>query len=65
MIAEVTGFVERQVVQVGLRRLIDGGGQTDWGAVMAGALITLLPPLLIFLVFNQAFSKGVALNQEK
>ncbi|MFC6591081.1 carbohydrate ABC transporter permease [Deinococcus lacus] len=56
---------ERQVVQVGLRRLIDAGGQTDWGAVMAGALITLVPPLLVFLVFQRAFSQGVALNQEK
>ncbi|WP_309569992.1 carbohydrate ABC transporter permease, partial [Deinococcus sp.] len=37
---------DKQVVQVGLRKLIEVGGQTDWGAVMAGAIITAVPPLL-------------------
>ncbi|GAA4016258.1 carbohydrate ABC transporter permease [Deinococcus rubellus] len=56
---------DKQVVQVGLRRLIDAGGQTDWGAVMAGAMITLVPPLLIFTLLQEQFSKGFALGQDK
>ncbi|BDP44441.1 glycerol-3-phosphate ABC transporter permease (plasmid) [Deinococcus aetherius] len=56
---------ERQVVQVGLRKLIDVGGQTDWGAVMAGTIVTLLPPLLVFTLLQEQFSKGFALGQEK
>ncbi|TSA85883.1 carbohydrate ABC transporter permease [Deinococcus detaillensis] len=56
---------DKQVVQVGLRRLIDVGGQTDWGAVMAGALITLVPPLLVFTLLQEQFSKGFALGQDK
>ena len=56
---------DKQVVQVGLRRLIDAGGQTDWGAVMAGAMITLIPPLLIFTLLQEQFSKGFALGQDK
>ncbi len=56
---------DKQVVQVGLRRLIDVGGQTDWGAVMAGAIITIIPPLVIFTVLQEQFSKGFALGQDK
>ena len=58
---------DKQVVQVGLglRRLIDVGGQTDWGAVMVGAIITIIPPLVIFTVLQEQFSKGFALGQEK
>jgi sn-glycerol 3-phosphate transport system permease protein len=56
---------DKQVVQVGLRRLIDVGGQTDWGAVMAGALVTVIPPLLVFTLLQEQFSKGFALGQDK
>ncbi|ADV65737.1 carbohydrate ABC transporter permease [Deinococcus maricopensis] len=56
---------ERQVVQVGLRRLIDVGGQTDWGAVMAGAIITILPPLIVFTALQRQFSRGFALSEDK
>ncbi|GGJ37197.1 carbohydrate ABC transporter permease [Deinococcus roseus] len=56
---------DRQVVQVGLKKLIDVGGATDWGAVMAGAVISILPPLLIFTLLQEQFSRGFALGQEK
>lgn len=56
---------DKQVVQVGLRKLIDVGGQTDWGAVMAGAIVTIIPPLLIFTALQEQFSKGFALGQDK
>ncbi|MBB6098894.1 sn-glycerol 3-phosphate transport system permease protein [Deinobacterium chartae] len=56
---------DKQVVQVGLRKLIEVGGQTDWGAVMAGAIITIIPPLLIFTLLQEQFSKGFALGQDK
>ena len=56
---------DKQVVQVGLRKLIEVGGQTDWGAVMAGAIVTIIPPLLMFTVLQEQFSKGFALGQDK
>lgn len=56
---------DKQVVQVGLRKLIDVGGQTDWGAVMAGAIITMLPPLLVFTALQEQFSRGFALSEDK
>ncbi|WP_412026841.1 carbohydrate ABC transporter permease [Deinococcus yunweiensis] len=56
---------DKQVVQVGLRKLIDVGGQTDWGGVMAGAIITMLPPLLVFTALQEQFSRGFALSEDK
>jgi sn-glycerol 3-phosphate transport system permease protein len=55
----------KQVVQVGLSRLIDAEAQSNWGAVMAGAILTLLPPVLVFTVLQEQFSKGFALGQDK
>ena len=54
-----------QVVQVGLSRLIDAEAQSNWGAVMAGAILTILPPMLVFTVLQEQFSKGFALGQDK
>jgi sn-glycerol 3-phosphate transport system permease protein len=56
---------QKQVVQVGLRKLIDVGGQTNWGAIMAGALLTIIPPLLVFTLLQRQFTKGFALTQDK
>ncbi len=56
---------EKQVVQVGLSRLIDFESQSNWGAVMAGAILTILPPVLVFTALQEQFSKGFALGQDK
>lgn len=56
---------ERQVVQVGLRMMSAGQDATNWGIVMAGAIITLLPALFVFLLLQEQFSRGFALSQEK
>lgn len=56
---------DKQVVQVGLRKLIEVGGQTDWGAVMAGAIVTMLPPLIVFTLLQEQFSRGFALTEDK
>jgi sn-glycerol 3-phosphate transport system permease protein len=54
-----------QVVQVGLSRLIDAEAQSNWGAVMAGAILTIVPPMLVFTLLQEQFSKGFALGQDK
>jgi sn-glycerol 3-phosphate transport system permease protein len=55
----------RQVVQVGLRMMSAGQDATNWGIVMAGAIITLIPALIVFLLLQEQFSRGFALSQEK
>ncbi len=56
---------ERQVIQVGLRMLTSGQDATNWGLVMAGAIVALLPALLVFLLLQEQFSRGFALAEEK
>ena len=55
----------KQVIQVGLGKLIDVEGQSNWGAVMAGAILTIIPPIMVFTLLQEQFSKGFALGQDK
>lgn len=55
----------RQVIQVGLRGMTAVQDTTNWGVVMAGAIIAMLPPLLVFIILHEQFTKGFALGQEK
>ncbi len=56
---------ERQVVQVGLRSMTNVQDTTNWGVVMAGAILAMLPPLIIFIGLHEQFTRGFALGQEK
>jgi len=55
----------RQVVQVGLKGLTSGQDATNWGIVMAGTIIALLPALIVFLLLQEQFSRGFAMSEEK
>ncbi len=55
----------RQVIQVGLRGMLAVQDTTNWGVVMAGAIMAMLPPLLIFILLHEQFTRGFALGQEK
>ena len=36
-----------------------------WGQVMAGALVSIVPPLLVFSLLQEQFMKGFALSSSK
>ena len=55
----------RQVVQVGLRGMTAQQDTTNWGVVMAGAILAMLPPLIVFILLHQQFTRGFALGREK
>ena len=55
---------ETQVVQIGLNALVSGD-QVEWGPVMAAALITIIPPLLVFGLLQEQFMRGFALSSDK
>lgn len=42
--------------------LLHGRYTTEWGMVMAGAVITVLPIILVYLAAQRAFVRGVALS---
>ena len=56
---------ELQVVQVGLNLIIGTGEGVQWGYVMAGAIITLIPPMLVFALLQEQFMRGFALSESK
>ena len=56
---------ELQVVQVGLNLIIGTGEGVQWGYVMAGAIVTLLPPMIVFALLQEQFMRGFALSEGK
>ncbi|MEC0174031.1 carbohydrate ABC transporter permease [Paenibacillus favisporus] len=47
-------------VQLGIRALYDPSGSSDWGALLAISVLSLLPITLIFLMFQRYFLEGIA-----
>ena len=56
----------KQVVQVGLRFLQSASqsGLTQWGLIMAGAIIALLPPLVVLIVMHRPLLETLAIQQK-
>jgi sn-glycerol 3-phosphate transport system permease protein len=55
----------RQVVQVGFNLIIGTAEGVFWGQVMAGALVSVIPPLFVFMALQEQFMRGFALTSEK
>lgn len=60
-----TNSDEMRVVQIGVKMLMNAESSNNWGVIMAGVIITMLPPLLIFFVLQESFMRGFALQSEK
>ena len=56
----------KQVVQVGLRFLqaASQSGLTQWGLIMAGAIIALLPPLAVLIIAHRPLLETLAIQQK-
>jgi len=54
-----------RVVQIGIKMLMNAESSNNWGVIMAGVIISMLPPLLIFFILQESFMKGFALQSEK
>ena len=53
------------MVQVGLVRLLNVVDGNHWGVIMAGAVITMIPPLIIFMLLQERFTRGFAMSVGK
>jgi sn-glycerol 3-phosphate transport system permease protein len=60
-----TNSKEMRVVQIGVKMLIQAEAMNNWGVIMAGVMITMIPPLLVFFVMQESFMRGFALASEK
>jgi len=62
----VTNTADMRVVQIGLKMLI----ATDqispaWNVIMAGTIVSMLPPLLVLIAFRKSFAEGIAMQTAK
>jgi multiple sugar transport system permease protein len=57
--------IDNMTVSVGLSMFIGRSGATNWPNMMAGATLALLPILILFLLFQKYFVKGIALTGMK
>jgi sn-glycerol 3-phosphate transport system permease protein len=56
----VTTHEDMYPVVIGIKRMISGGdAQTEWGAVMATAMLAMLPPALVVMLMQKWFVKGL------
>ncbi len=59
----ITSEENWRTIQIGLRFfLFDQERGADWGAIMASAVIALIPTLLIFLIAQRQLVKGIAMT---
>jgi sn-glycerol 3-phosphate transport system permease protein len=54
-----------KVVQIGIKMLINTEAMNNWGVIMAGVLIALIPPLIVFFVMQKSFMRGFGFMREK
>jgi multiple sugar transport system permease protein len=54
------GDINSYTVQLGLRSLVDSSGTSDWGALFAMSVLSLIPIFLIFLFFQRLLIEGIA-----
>jgi len=55
----VTMEDEMKTVQIGVKMLIDAESANNWGVIMAGTIVVLLPTLLMFILLQNLFVKSL------
>ncbi len=59
----ITNEKTMRTIQIGIRFFLEDRERgADWGAIMAGAVIALIPTLIIFLVAQRQLVKGIAMS---
>lgn len=61
----VTNSEEIKVVQLGIRMLIATEALQNWGVMMAGVIMAMIPPLVVFFIMQESFMRGFAFMREK
>jgi sn-glycerol 3-phosphate transport system permease protein len=62
----VTNSYDMRVVQIGIKMLLASEAQAaEWNVIMAGAIIALLPPLVLLLLLQGSFVRGFAMQEER
>jgi sn-glycerol 3-phosphate transport system permease protein len=61
----ITNTENMRTLPIGIARLLDSEGNTQWGVVMAGAIYVILPLLIVFLWAQRHIVEGIAAGAVK
>src|SRR3954451_17386682 len=61
----ITNTENMRTLPIGISRLLDSEGNTQWGVVMAGAIYVIAPLLLLFLWVQRHIVEGIAAGAVK
>ena len=62
----VTNTADMRVVQIGLKMLIATDAISPaWNVIMAGTIVSMLPPLVVLIAFRKSFAEGIAMQTAK
>ncbi len=51
---------EMKIAQQGVKMLFTSASERDWGLIMAGTIIVVIPTLIVFILAQKFFVKGIA-----
>ncbi|GAA3872039.1 carbohydrate ABC transporter permease [Tessaracoccus defluvii] len=52
--------LDRLTVPLALRRFLDAAGHSDWGAMFAMSILSIIPVLIVFVLFQRRIVEGMA-----
>ncbi len=62
----ITTTKNMRVIQIGIKMLLASEQQVpEWNVIMAGAIIAMLPPLVVLVLLRKSFAQGIAMQSEK
>ena len=51
---------QKKLAQQGVKMLFASSSERDWGIIMAGTIMVVIPTLIVFLLAQKFFVKGIA-----
>lgn len=60
----VANSVDTRQVQIGIKQLIATDAVIDWGVLMAGTVMVIIPPLVVLLVLQRSLMAGLSAGDE-
>ncbi|MCB9452949.1 MAG: ABC transporter permease subunit [Anaerolineaceae bacterium] len=60
----VANSVDTRQVQIGIKQLIATDAVIDWGVLMAGTIMVIIPPLVVLLVLQRSLMAGLSAGDE-
>jgi sn-glycerol 3-phosphate transport system permease protein len=60
----VAKSVETRQIQIGIKQLIATDSVIEWGVLMAGTVIVMIPPLIVLLLLQRSLMAGLTVAND-